>query len=162
MSTQIDNQTLANGAKEALLREFAPPRLKRLRESQTAIPALAKDDVAARDVEAVLPTLPTRHEMRRADARDLEALPSESVHLVLTSPPYWTLKSTRLIRMFSFVGDTVFDPFLESGATSVAAWQTGRSSLGVEVDDAYLEYAARRFRRHTGTLTSRHHFEVVR
>lgn len=67
----------------------------------------------------------------------------------------------RLVRMFSFVGDTVFDPFLGSGTTSVAAWQTGRNSIGVEIDDAYLKYAARRFSEHTGTLTSRHRFEII-
>ncbi len=333
MSTRTDIETLANRSKDAVLREFAPPSVTRLRESQNAIPALAKDDVAARDIEAILPTLPTTHAMHRADARDLDALPSEGVHLVLTSPPYWTLKqynesdgqlgsmsdydgflaeldrvwqhcfrvlvpggrlicvvgdvclsrrknsgrhtviplhasiqehcrgigfdnlapiiwhkianatleasgngggflgkpyepnavikndiefvlmerkpggyrspsflerafsvipdslhkrwfrqiwtdvtgastrnhpapfplelATRLIRMFSFVGDTVLDPFLGSGTTSVAAWQTGRNSIGVEIDDAYLEYAARRFSKHTGTLTSRHRFEII-
>jgi modification methylase len=34
----------------------------------------------------------TRHEVRLGDARDLSFLPNESVHLVVTSPPYWTLK----------------------------------------------------------------------
>src|SRR5438128_2273429 len=34
----------------------------------------------------------TTHELRRNDARDLSWLRSESVHLVVTSPPYWTLK----------------------------------------------------------------------
>lgn len=92
MSTRTDIRTQANGSKDAVLREFAPPSIKRLRESQDAIPALAKDDIAARDIEAVLPMLPTTHEMRRADARDLDDLRSDSVHLVLTSPPYWTLK----------------------------------------------------------------------
>jgi len=34
----------------------------------------------------------TRHVLRRGDARDLSWMPDESVHLVVTSPPYWTLK----------------------------------------------------------------------
>ena len=34
----------------------------------------------------------TRHEMVVGDARDLSFLPSESVHLVVTSPPYFNLK----------------------------------------------------------------------
>jgi len=302
-------------------------------KSQTAIPELAKDDIAVHDIEAILPTLPTLHEMRCADARTLEFLPDKSVHLVLTSPPYWTLKqynpgegqlgsvedyesflteldcvwshclralvpggrlicvvgdvclsrrknsgrhtvvplhaaiqehcrrlgydnlapiiwykianatleasgngggflgkpyepnavikndiefilmerkpggyrspgflerafsvipdtlhkvwfrqiwtdvpgastrshpapfplelATRLIRMFSFVGDTVLDPFLGSGTTALAAWQTGRNSIGVEIDDAYLTSAARRFRKHTNTLSSHHQFDVI-
>src|SRR5438093_3345289 len=34
----------------------------------------------------------TAHRIRRGDARDLHWLPDESVHLTVTSPPYWTLK----------------------------------------------------------------------
>lgn len=45
----------------------------------------------------------------------------------------------RLIRMFSFVGDTVLDPFLGTGTTTVAAIEAGRSSIGVEVEPAYLD-----------------------
>jgi DNA modification methylase len=52
--------------------------------------------------------------------------------------------ATRLIRMFSFVGDTVLDPFLGSGTTSLAAAQCGRNSIGVEVDAGYLGYARQR------------------
>jgi len=331
---QADILTFGKASKEAVLRDFVPACLAGLCESQSAIPKLAKDEIATRDIEAVLPTLPTAHEIRRADARELDFLPPESVHLVLTSPPYWTLKqynesagqlgsvndydsflaeldrvwthclrvlvpggrlicvvgdvclsrrknngrhtvvplhasiqehcrqmgfdnlspiiwhkianatlessgngggflgkpyepnavikndiefilmerksggyrspsfiervfsvipdtrhkiwfrqiwadvpgastrnhpapfplelATRLIRMFSFVGDTVLDPFLGSGTTALAAWQTGRNSIGVEIDDAYLESAARRFRNHTGTLSSHHVLEVIK
>ena len=333
MGKQADALTFGKAPKEAVLREYAPPAIAALGESQTAIPRLARDEIAVRDIEAALPTLPTCHEMRRADARDLGFLPAQSVHLVLTSPPYWTLKhyndsagqlggvddygafltqldrvwshclralvpggrlicvvgdvclsrrrnngrhtvvplhasiqehcrelgfdnlapiiwhkianatleasgnggdflgkpyepnavikndiefilmqrkpggyrspdflerafsvipealhkvwfrqiwadipgastrdhpapfplelAVRLIRMFSFVGDTVLDPFLGSGTTSLAAWQTGRNSLGLEVDEAYLRSAARRFRRHAGTLSSHHELAVI-
>ena len=334
MGKQADILAFGEASKELVLREYAPASVASLRESQDAIPKLAKDEVATRDIEAVLPTLPTSHEMRRADARELDFLPPESVHLALTSPPYWTLKqynpsdgqlgsvedydsflaeldrvwshcfralvpggrlicvvgdvclsrrknngrhtvvplhasiqehcraigydnlapiiwhkianatleasgngggflgkpyepnavikndiefilmerkpggyrspgalerafsvipdtlhktwfrqiwtdvpgastrnhpapfpvelATRLIRMFSFVGDTVLDPFLGSGTTALAAWQTGRNSIGVEVDDAYLESAARRFRKHTNTLGRHHELEVIK
>ncbi len=334
MGKQADILAFGKAPKEAVLREYAPASLMCLRESQVAIPKLAKDEIAARDIEGILPTLPTIHEMRRSDARELDFLPAESVHLVLTSPPYWTLKqytesdgqlgsvedydiflaeidrvwshcfrvlvpggrlicvvgdvclsrrknngrhtvvplhasiqehcrsigfdnlapiiwhkianatleacgngggflgkpyepnavikndiefilmerkpggyrspdflerafsvipdrlhkiwfqqiwadvpgastrnhpapfplelATRLIRMFSFVGDTVLDPFLGSGTTALAAWQTGRNSIGVELDKGYLESAVRRFRKHTNTLSSHHVLEVVK
>jgi len=50
----------------------------------------------------------------------------------------------RLIRMFSFAGDTVLDPFLGTGTTIAAAMSTGRSSVGVEIDPAYLSLARSR------------------
>jgi site-specific DNA-methyltransferase (adenine-specific) len=43
----------------------------------------------------------------------------------------------RLIRMFSFVGETVLDPFLGSGTTSVAAMKLERQSIGYEVNPAF-------------------------
>ena len=44
----------------------------------------------------------------------------------------------RLIRMFSFEGETVFDPFLGSGTTSLAAVHTGRNSIGYEINQDFL------------------------
>ena len=45
----------------------------------------------------------------------------------------------RLIRMFSFYGDTVLDPFLGSGTTSRAALELGRNSIGYEINKEFLE-----------------------
>ncbi|MXV89058.1 MAG: site-specific DNA-methyltransferase [Acidimicrobiales bacterium] len=52
----------------------------------------------------------------------------------------------RLIRMFSFAGDTVLDPFLGTGTTAVAAAACARNSIGCEVDPAYFDYAVKRVR----------------
>lgn len=333
MDERIDTLAFGSSSKEAILREYAPPGIARMDPSQTAIPNLAKDERMTRHIEAILPTLPTCHEMHRGDGRELGFLPPQSVHLVLTSPPYWTLKqynageaqlgdvegyedflaeldrvwahclrvlvpggrlicvvgdvclsrrknggrhtvvplhasiqehcrtlgfdnlapiiwhkianatleasgngggflgkpyepnavikndiefilmqrkpgayrspgllerafsvipdtlhkvwfrqiwadipgastrshpapfpmelAIRLIRMFSFVGDTVLDPFLGSGTTALAAWQAGRNSVGVEIDHAYREAAALRFRKHTNTLSSHHALRLV-
>jgi site-specific DNA-methyltransferase (adenine-specific) len=51
--------------------------------------------------------------------------------------------ASRLVRMFSFVGDTVIDPFCGSGTTMVAALKHGRNSIGVEIDLEYCRMAAR-------------------
>lgn len=46
----------------------------------------------------------------------------------------------RLIRMFSFVGETVLDPFMGSGTTALAAMHQHRSSIGYELNGSYLSY----------------------
>lgn len=46
----------------------------------------------------------------------------------------------RLIKMFSFVGDTVLDPFMGSGTTGIAARRCGRNSVGYEINPAFKEY----------------------
>jgi len=61
----------------------------------------------------------------------------------------------RLVRMFSFVGDTVLDPFLGTGTTTVAAAKWGRNSIGCEIDSHYYEMALKRTRRETSTLFSK-------
>jgi DNA modification methylase len=58
--------------------------------------------------------------------------------------PYPLELAERLIRMFSFVGDTVLDPFMGTGTTNVAAARFGRNSIGCEVDPQYFEMAGRR------------------
>jgi site-specific DNA-methyltransferase (adenine-specific) len=55
--------------------------------------------------------------------------------------PYPVDLAYRLVRMFSFVGDTVLDPFLGTGSTTIAAIRGGRSSIGNELDPTYLKLA---------------------
>lgn len=58
----------------------------------------------------------------------------------------------RLVRMFSFTGDTVLDPFSGTGTTMIAAMKTGRNSIGVEIDPAYIEQARTRLERENHSL----------
>lgn len=66
--------------------------------------------------------------------------------------PYPLELAERLVRMFSFVGDTVLDPFMGTGTTSVAAARWGRNSIGNEVDPHYFEFAHKRIARETTDL----------
>jgi len=62
--------------------------------------------------------------------------------------PYPVQLAERLIRMFSFVGDTVMDPFMGTGSTNLAAAMWGRDSIGVELHDEYFEMAWKRLSAH--------------
>lgn len=68
--------------------------------------------------------------------------------------PYPIELAERLIRMFSFVGDTVLDPFLGTGSTTIAAARFGRNSIGFEIDGHYFEAAEKRIRDATAGLFS--------
>lgn len=68
--------------------------------------------------------------------------------------PYPIELAERLIRMFSFVGDCVIDPFMGSGTTSVAAAKWGRNSIGIEIDPEYFSYAENRIEKDTRRLFS--------
>ena len=313
---------------------FVPREILPLRNPQTDIPKIAKDEGLLRLIDESVRRIPTRHELRLGDARAMDALAAESVHLVVTSPPYWTLKeyrdsegqmghiedyeeflgeldrvwahclralvpggrlvcvvgdvclsrrknngrhtvvplhasiqercrrmgydnlapiiwhkianaayevenggggflgkpyepnsvikndiefilmerkpggyrapdvatrvlsvisaenhrkwfqqiwegvtgastrqhpapypvelAERLVRMFSFVGDTVLDPFLGTGTTAIAAAKTGRNSVGFEIDEHYFDLAAKRVANETSSLFSKTTIEVVR
>lgn len=59
--------------------------------------------------------------------------------------PYPAELAYRLVRMFSFVGDVVLDPFLGTGTTTEAAMMANRSSVGYEIEPKYFDMAVERF-----------------
>lgn len=68
--------------------------------------------------------------------------------------PYPVEIADRLIRMYSFVGDTVLDPFAGSGTTAVAASRIGRNSLNTEIVPEYVEKAKHRLENEKRTLVN--------
>src|SRR6267154_3114642 len=77
------------------LSNFVPRGLSNSGDTQTMIPRLAKDGQAVRIIEQSVQTIPTTNRLYLGDARKMQNLKPESLHLVLTSPPYWTLKEYR-------------------------------------------------------------------
>lgn len=77
------------------LSRFVPDELAQVGDPQTAIPRIARDPESIRLIERAVHQVPTSHSLHRGDARQMPGLESNSVHLVLTSPPYWTLKEYR-------------------------------------------------------------------
>lgn len=80
---------------QELLARHAPGSSLATRSLNTTLPTLAKNSAAMAEIEDMVRGLPTTHQLRRGDARELAAIADESVHLVVTSPPYWTLKEYR-------------------------------------------------------------------
>lgn len=62
-----------------------------LRDGQSAVPAIAKRPDLLQSIETAIWSLGTSHQIVCGDSRSM-AIPDESVHLAITSPPYWTLK----------------------------------------------------------------------
>jgi DNA modification methylase len=88
MRSQCEQFTVGFDPTEFLLKEVGE-----ITNHQTDLPRIAKDSRIVAAIEAKLEQLPTQHDLYRADARRIEFLEPESVQLVLTSPPYWILKS---------------------------------------------------------------------
>jgi len=60
--------------------------------------------------------------------------------------------ASRLVRMFSFQGDTVLDPFCGTGTTMVASLRYGRNSIGIDIDAEYCRTAARILKKESSNL----------
>jgi len=60
--------------------------------------------------------------------------------------------ASRLVRMFSFQGDTVLDPFCGTGTTMVSSIRYGRNSIGIDIDPEYCRMAARFLKKESSNL----------
>lgn len=58
--------------------------------------------------------------------------------------PFPKALAARLIKMFSFAGDVVLDPFSGTGTTNLAAIETARSSIGIEIEPKYMDLIEKR------------------
>jgi site-specific DNA-methyltransferase (adenine-specific) len=63
--------------------------------------------------------------------------------------------ASRLVRMFSFQGDTVLDPFCGSGTTMIAALKNNRNSIGIEIDPEYCKLIAKHLKAESCSLFSK-------
>jgi hypothetical protein len=100
MSLSLKNRKQGAALKTAAtdvsaLAEFVPSEVLPLDNPQTDLPRIARDEKLIRSIEEAIQQVPTAHAVYHGDAREMAHLESESVHLVVTSPPYWTLKEYR-------------------------------------------------------------------
>jgi DNA modification methylase len=94
------------------LERYLPSVLQGIPIAQTEIPRIARDPELLKELQRALACIPTTHFLVHGDARKMSAVEPDSVHLVLTSPPYWTLK--RYDEHASQMGHIVeYEEFLE-------------------------------------------------
>lgn len=67
----------------------------------------------------------------------------------------------RLIKMFSFVGDTILDPFLGSGTTSLAAKNLNRNSAGYEINSEFIPVIKRKLSVNENKIFEEHSYEIL-
>lgn len=68
----------------------------------------------------------------------------------------------RLIKMFSFVDDTVLDPFLGSGTTTLSALKLSRNSIGYEINEEYLSTIEKRLMENIGIFEQNEQIEIIK
>lgn len=85
----------------------------------------------------------TREEMKAWQRSIWNDLPGSSTREGHPAP-YPVELAERLIRLFSFAGDTILDPFAGTGSTSQAAIMSGRNSIANDIEPAYVEIARQR------------------
>ncbi|MGB9617067.1 MAG: DNA-methyltransferase [Desulfomonilaceae bacterium] len=71
-------------------------------------------------------------------------IPPESARRVGHPAPFPVALVERLIRLYTFEGDVILDPFMGSGTSAVAARKTGRHFIGYEINEEYADMALRR------------------
>lgn len=67
----------------------------------------------------------------------------------------------RLVRMFSFVGDTVLDPFSGTATTMLAAMKSARNSIGIEIDPEYFKMSEDRLRKENSNMFANANLEFI-
>jgi modification methylase len=102
---------------------------------------------------------PTEEQRRlsKIDKKDFNSWFQQIWHITGASTrnhpaPFPLELATRLVRMFSFYGDTVLDPFCGTGTTMVAALRYGRNSIGIEIEPEYCRMAARYLKKESSNL----------
>lgn len=60
--------------------------------------------------------------------------------------PFPTELPLRCIKLFSFVGDKILDPFLGSGTTLIACMKANRKGVGIDIDQSYCDLAVKRLK----------------
>ena len=93
---------------------------------------------------------------------DVWSIPPESARRVGHPAPFPVELPEQLIRLYTFEGDLVLDPFMGSGSALVAAARLGRRYVGYDLDADYVDIARRRVQEATRGAGRRRRAPAVR
>ncbi|MGQ9782169.1 MAG: DNA-methyltransferase [Nitrososphaeria archaeon] len=92
---------------------------------------------------------------------DIKGIRQESDGVERRTAAYPEEIARRLIRMFSVIGDTVLDPFLGTGTTTMVSMQLYRNSVGYEVDEDLLELIKKKVGYYQERLPEPKNIEII-
>ena len=98
-----------------------------------------------------------QRKLSKIDKKDFDTWFQQIWHITGASTrnhpaPFPLELATRLVRMFSFCGDTILDPFCGTGTTMVASLKYGRNSIGIDIEAEYCCMAARYLKKESSNL----------
>lgn len=115
-----------------------------LRDIHEYIMIFSKDTFSRRKAKGKKDTI-TRDEFLEW-TKSIWSFPAESATRIGHPAPFPVELPLRLIKLYTFEGDVVLDPFMGSGTTAIAALQTNRYYIGYDIDEKYIELAEKRIK----------------
>lgn len=76
----------------------------------------------------------------------LKTFPNDFFDCIITSPPYWSLRSYGEETKVEWEGGVVLDPFMGSGTVAYVAKQMRRNYVGIELNQEYIDIAMKRIK----------------
>ena len=87
--------------------------------------------------------------------KSMWTFPAQQARLVGHPAPFPVELPLRLIKLYTFVGDVVLDPFIGSGTTSIASIMTGRHFIGYDIEKNYIKLAEKRIEEYRASQKSK-------
>lgn len=150
MSHFVEKKDIPKEHKDAILRELQGRKTPQLRPQFEALMLAQKPregtflDNWLKYKAGLIDATKSLNGATPTTVMSVEKPTKEAYNTHLTVKPVKLLM--HLIELFTIKGQVILDPFLGSGATALAAINTGRSCIGIEINPAYVEIATKRIK----------------
>jgi site-specific DNA-methyltransferase (adenine-specific) len=123
---------------------WCSPSNPTLRDVHEYIMTFSKDTFGRRKPKGRNITI-TREEFL-AWTKSVWSFPAESATKIGHPAPFPVELPLRLVKLYTFEGEVILDPFMGSGTTAIAALQTNRYYVGYDIEADYVELAEKRIK----------------